>query len=177
MLRKIKALVVYIRKYLLRTKSIRSSQRKFLENTLLPSLIIKGKVIFIGIRDYCHYESFLSEGMWINIDISPGFRPDVAADIHNMSFRSESLDWVLFNGVFEYLSNPFVALEEIRRILKPGGWLLFGAPYHTLDRDGGLWRITSSGVDFYLADFEIRNKHNIKNKHIYCLCRKPLSPR
>jgi len=59
---------------------------------------------------------------------------DLLADAHALPFSDESFDFVLSYAVFEHLHDPFVAAEEVARVLAPGG-LFFGAvsqgePFH-----------------------------------------------
>ena len=44
--------------------------------------------------------------------------------------ESESFDLVICKDVFEHLHNPLAVLEEIRRVLKVGGYFLFHVPNH-----------------------------------------------
>jgi len=159
---------------LFKRNKIKSPQRTFLEKKILPNCDFKGKVLFVGVRGYCKYDSFLvGTGEWITLDIDKSVNPDVVGDVCDMTFFDDEIfDWVIFNGVFEYLSNPQKGINEIYRVMRPEAKLLFGAPYHTLDNDGSFWRITPAGVDEYLCLFKIEKKYNIKNKHIYTLCKK-----
>jgi SAM-dependent methyltransferase len=54
-----------------------------------------------------------------------GFRNE---DLENQTFADGSFDLVLHLDVMEHLFNPFTALSEIKRTLKPGGVCLFTAP-------------------------------------------------
>ncbi|WP_200308042.1 class I SAM-dependent methyltransferase [Streptomyces adelaidensis] len=45
-----------------------------------------------------------------------------------LPFRSESADAVLFSEVIEHLVDPDGALDEIRRVLRPGGHLMLSTP-------------------------------------------------
>ncbi|MGW0862950.1 class I SAM-dependent methyltransferase [Streptomyces sp. NPDC002611] len=45
-----------------------------------------------------------------------------------LPFASESADAVLFSEVIEHLVDPDAALDEIRRILRPGGHLMLSTP-------------------------------------------------
>ncbi|NQV01262.1 MAG: class I SAM-dependent methyltransferase [Bacteroidia bacterium] len=49
-------------------------------------------------------------------------------DVTALPFESESFDVVLCNHVLEHIDNDLKALEEIRRILKPGGWAILQVP-------------------------------------------------
>src|ERR1700682_2529848 len=59
---------------------------------------------------------------------------DLLADAHAVPFRDSTFDAVLSYAVLEHLYNPFVAIDEVSRVLKPGG-VFFGAvsqgePFH-----------------------------------------------
>ena len=57
-------------------------------------------------------------------------------DLLSACYDSNSFDLVLVFHVIEHLPNPLQTLCEIRRILKPGGWLIIGTP----DFDSGCAR-------------------------------------
>lgn len=52
----------------------------------------------------------------------------VRGDITRLPFKDSAFDIVTSNMVFEHLDDPDAQLREIRRILKPGGTLLFHTP-------------------------------------------------
>ena len=43
------------------------------------------------------------------------------ADIHEIPFADNTFDIAYANAVLEHLNEPVKALEELRRVLKPGG--------------------------------------------------------
>jgi ubiquinone/menaquinone biosynthesis C-methylase UbiE len=49
----------------------------------------------------------------------------ILCDIKNMPFENNSFDIVFLGGVMEYLEDYDLCVEEIKRVLKPGGLLLF----------------------------------------------------
>lgn len=59
---------------------------------------------------------------------------DLLADAHALPFRDESFDGVLSYAVLEHLHNPFIAIREVERVLKPGGVFVGtvsqGEPFH-----------------------------------------------
>jgi len=50
------------------------------------------------------------------------------ADIEALPFATASFDAAFATEVMEHLSSPLKALQEIHRVLKPGGWLLTSLP-------------------------------------------------
>ena len=59
---------------------------------------------------------------------------DLLADGHALPFRTGTFDAVLAYAVLEHLYNPFIAVAEVARVLRPGG-VFFGAvsqgePFH-----------------------------------------------
>ena len=46
------------------------------------------------------------------------------ADIYNLPFKDETFDSVIICFVLEHLQNPKQALNELRRVLKPGGTMI-----------------------------------------------------
>jgi len=52
----------------------------------------------------------------------------VQGDVNNLPFLSKSIDFVLFMEVIEHLEHPEKAIQEIRRILVPGGRLVIVFP-------------------------------------------------
>ena len=58
---------------------------------------------------------------WTGIDFSPRSSIVQSGDLHNLDFESDTFDIVLSIAVFEHLHSPWVAMEEIFRVIKPGG--------------------------------------------------------
>lgn len=51
-------------------------------------------------------------------------------DIHDLPFNDEEFDFVYASHILEHAIAPMLALEEIRRVMKPGAQGLFWMPYH-----------------------------------------------
>lgn len=54
-------------------------------------------------------------------------------DLQNLSFDDNSFHYVLSSDVFEHIPNPYLAHEEVYRVLKPGGRHIFTVPFHQAD--------------------------------------------
>ncbi len=53
---------------------------------------------------------------------------DVKADICDLPFADNAFDVILCNHVLEHIPNDSKAMQELYRILKPGGWGIFQIP-------------------------------------------------
>ncbi|MBP7509979.1 MAG: class I SAM-dependent methyltransferase [Prolixibacteraceae bacterium] len=73
---------------------------------------------------------------------------NVCSDVRKLPFSNDSFDCVLSFQVLEHVANPFEAMQEIGRILKPGGVLLLSVPHlsrlHELPHD--YFRYTENGL-------------------------------
>jgi ubiquinone/menaquinone biosynthesis C-methylase UbiE len=50
-------------------------------------------------------------------------------DIHKIPFPENHFDVVLCNHVLEHVADDILAMREIRRVLKPGGWAILQVPF------------------------------------------------
>lgn len=81
-------------------------------------------------------------------------------DVQNLPFDSESADFIICDQVIEHVADPFRAIEEMRRVLRYGGWLIvataFMDPVHErADNTTDYWRFTPRGLAQALADFAL----------------------
>ena len=95
----------------------------------------------------------------LRVDIDPAARPEALASALELPFADDSFDVVVSQEVFEHLPDPWGALREVRRTLKPGGRLYLQVPfvigYHAGPAD--YWRFTHQGLERLLegAGFQI----------------------
>ena len=92
------------------------------------------------------------------LDIDPGSDADVIGDIcvPNAALADQSFDLVICTEVLEHVANPFQAVAEIFRVLKPGGQAFFSAPFN-FRIHGPLpdnWRFSEHGWRQLLTTFE-----------------------
>jgi SAM-dependent methyltransferase len=70
---------------------------------------------------------------YVGIDYSNS-AADFLADAHAIPFKPASFDCVFSYAVLEHLHNPFIAIREIERVLKPDGFFIGtasqGEPFH-----------------------------------------------
>lgn len=73
---------------------------------------------------------------------------DIVAQAHDLPLDDDSLDAVVCTQVLEHLPEPWVAVEEFHRVLRPGGRVIITAPLtwylHELPHD--YYRFTAYGL-------------------------------
>jgi len=91
-------------------------------------------------------------------------------DLLTANYPSDSFDYIRSNHSFEHISNPNEVLDEIYRILKPGGKVFIGVPNinsYTGNLFKGYWYYL--GAPVHTFNYSNRNlssllaKHNFKN--------------
>ena len=117
----------------------------------------RGKVLLdVAPQDWAGAREHFKLCRTVTLDIDPRTRPDVVADItrrNDSLLAPESFDLVCCTEVLEHVLDPFGAVAEMHRILKPGGHLLLTTPFNFLIH-GPLpdcWRFTEHGIRALLA--------------------------
>lgn len=91
---------------------------------------------------------------------------DYDGDIHQLKFKSNSVDMALCIEVIEHVADPQTAVKELWRITKPGGKVIlttpFLTPYHGKAKSWDdfshgaypdFWRFTHQGLEYLFRDF------------------------
>lgn len=106
-----------------------SPHRNCLERYLKKELPrLSGSVLDIGSKSRRY--DWLLERKPIAIDLVENKKKDISfGDVNSLRFLDNSLDNIICLEVFEYLTTPQKAIDEIYRVLKPGGWLILSCPF------------------------------------------------
>jgi SAM-dependent methyltransferase len=101
------------------------------------------------------YGTYLLEAGYTvrTLDITPESGPDYVGTVEQTGLLADSLDLVICTQVLEHCMEPWTAVHEITRILKPGGCAVVSVPhvwfYHPHPSDN--WRFTQEGLLRLLA--------------------------
>lgn len=79
----------------------------------------KGKVLDIGKSLYWDY------GL-PTLDINPKRHPTFLGSVEHIDFPDETFDTVLCNGMYEFVDSPQKMIDEVLRVTKKGGLVIFG---------------------------------------------------
>jgi SAM-dependent methyltransferase len=102
----------------------------------------------------------LEQITYLIMDPVPTYHPDIVDDVMDMKTQSDaSYDAVVCISVLEHIPNPWRAVQEIYRVLKPGGMVFLYVPfltaYHAMPGYYGDYvRFTDDGVRALCASFQ-----------------------
>lgn len=101
------------------------------------------------------YAQLVKQRGYFGTDVQAGDNVMFVADAHLLPIADASLDGVIMVSVLEHLYDPIRAVDQISRVLKPGGvffsYAPFYHPYHASPHD--YFRFTEQGYRYLLRDF------------------------
>lgn len=113
----------------------------------------------LGCRDGCWSKRL--EGLGYEVvaaDLMPNYEKAIVVDVNKtLEFKDRTFDLVWFSEVIEHLENPTFSLNEVKRILKPGGKLILTTPNSKF----WLFRL------FELLKVPIEDLQNPEHKHFF----------
>jgi len=91
---------------------------------------------------------------WIGFDMEHGDGVDVVGDIEDSKFTSAAFDTIICSEVLEHVRRPWIAINEMHRLLQPNGQILittlFSCHIHGYPDD--YWRFTPHCMRHLLND-------------------------
>jgi SAM-dependent methyltransferase len=101
-----------------------------------------------GTAKYCEiFKPYTTE--YVAFDIVHGKNINIVGDVLNPPFANETFDTIVSTQVMEHVEKPWILVNQIKRILKPGGVCIMTAPflipYHADPND--FFRYTRQGLE------------------------------
>jgi SAM-dependent methyltransferase len=142
---------------------VRPQVRAFAEDVaerwaLLEPIVEIGARLAEGQEQETNVRGLFPGRTYIGCDVQEGVGVDQIEDVHALSFEDESVGTVIAFDTLEHVADPIRALQEIHRVLKPGGTvaissvMFFVIHAHPWD----FWRFTPEGFARLLEPFEQR---------------------
>ena len=121
-----------------------------------------GIVLDVGSK-FLPYKKYIPHTKYMTLDIDKDSNPDICCDLHKVKWKSNYFDTVIATNVVEHLHTPQKALDEIYRILKPGGVCILSVPfiypYHPGPKD--YYRFSRDALNHLLKKFkEVEIRHH-----------------
>jgi len=116
-------------------------------------------VLDIAPQDHAGAKEYFSESKVLTLDIDKNSGADYIADLccdNSKIIPSNSFDIIICTEVLEHTLNPFDAVKEIHRLLKPGGRVFVSTPFN-FRIHGPLpdcWRFTEYGLRSMFREYQ-----------------------
>jgi SAM-dependent methyltransferase len=124
-----------------------------------------GKILDVGSKE-SPYKKYLPCLQYMRLDIDKNTNPDICCDIHHIQFQSDYFDIVIATEVLEHLHEPQQAVNEIKRVLKPGGTCILSTKFiHQYHPDpGDYFRFTWDSLNYFFRTFSHLEVHHYGNR-------------
>jgi len=99
----------------------------------------------------------------------------VVCDMHDLSFSDHSFDCIYSRESYEHSVAPYIALCEMNRVLKPGGYVLVNLPWDEWIREDSHYSVFNPPQMremFYKCRFVIEKEGRTTYGHFWYLARK-----
>lgn len=162
------------------------SNLSWVKEVVSPFLLTGKRILDIGSRNWDEtihaYVKNSNPSQYIGIDILPGKEVDIVMNVTEIveRFGENSFDYVFSLESLEHIDNWPLAIENIKKVLKPGGFVVLttrtlGYPEHGFPDDH--WRFEAVDLDQIFREYDILSLVNDPENHgVYIKARKPFDP-
>lgn len=135
---------------------MRRGVQHFVQNTLEGYPAIGGRVLEVGslnvngtVRQFFSNFSF-----YIGLDMRRGRNVQLVAKADNIPFDNETFDCVVCCDTLEHDDRFWISIDEMRRVLKPGGLFMLTVPgigFGKHSHPSDYWRFTKEAIELLMA--------------------------
>jgi len=109
-------------------------------------------------KELAKYKKYFTNCQYKSLDFDPETKPDILADAHQLPFESNSIDAIICKAVLEHVQEPQKVVEEIFRVLRPGGKGFVYVPFLYCYHGSGkkykdYYRFTKDGIEYLFRKF------------------------
>jgi SAM-dependent methyltransferase len=115
--------------------------RALSKDLVQPCSQLTGRMLDLGCGNRPYRALLPNISAYTAYDVDSSVKPEAVGTASELPFASASFDSVLNTQVIEHVEEPWRVIEEIARVLKPGGKLVLSAPQG--------WRLHEEPHDFY----------------------------
>lgn len=129
-----------------------SRYRLWQENAAFAALISKGSVILDAGAGTAPYKSLFQHTQYESADfeqVNKEYSPSTyVCDLKSIPVEDCRFDYIIFNQVMEHLPEPQLVLDELYRVLKRGGKMIYTGPlfYEEHEQPYDFYRYTQFGL-------------------------------
>lgn len=142
-----------MKQYLKKSLAFNSSRERLLEeNALFAKQIPSGAYVLDAGAGNSPYRELFSHTHYETADFQQVDKQysqtTYVCDLQAIPVEDDRFDFIVFNQVMEHLPEPARVLQELRRVLKPGGKMIYTAPlfYEEHEQPYDFYRYTQYGV-------------------------------
>ena len=116
------------------------------------------RVLDVGCGEGMYRDEISRRAHYVGMDFDESMDPEAVCNFNTdpFPFPDESFDFLFCLSVLEHVMYPFAVMEEIRRVMKPGGRGYIAVPFH-YKAHGSPWdffRYSKGGLHLLLREFE-----------------------
>lgn len=114
------------------------------------SSYMKGIILDVGSGKNLRYKNLFSFDKYITLDVDSKNSPDIISSADNIPLKNGSVDSIICTQVLGDIREPFLAIGEFFRILRPGGYVILSESLlnETHGEPNDFWRFTNFGLKY-----------------------------
>ncbi|MEB8430923.1 methyltransferase domain-containing protein [Cocleimonas sp. KMM 6892] len=104
---------------------------------------------------FSDYKGYKNSFYWDDVEFGEYKDGIQCQSLENLTFEDNEIDLIISSDIMEHVRLPWIAFEDIYRVLKPGGYHVFSIPVHLPMRNKTSYRVDTSGAE----DINIEEPH------------------